>query len=98
MSILCFLRQYLLSCRKPGRNRTPCGQGAQFSPPFAQARGAHPRSEAWLLIKLLVYGSVLGARHAVPLQLRRLNAATFIEFATDLLRVCEKFKLGGGAD
>jgi hypothetical protein len=34
----------------------------------------------------------------VPLQLRRLNAATFIEFATDLLRVCEKFKLGGGAD
>ena len=37
------------------------------NPPFSQAKDAHPRSEAWLLVKLLVYVSAVGARHVVPL-------------------------------
>ena len=41
--------------------------------------------------KALVCGSAVGARHAVPLQLRhRRTVATFIEFVVDLPRICEK--------
>ncbi len=46
-------------------------------------------------MKLLVCGSAVGARHVVPLQLRPSHTvATFIEFAMDLPRVCEKSELG----
>jgi hypothetical protein len=52
---------------------------------------AHSKAKPWLLIKPLARGSAVGARHAVPLQLRQQRTiAVYIEFAMDLLRVCVK--------
>jgi hypothetical protein len=51
----------------------------------------NPKAKPWLLMKPLPRGSAVGARHAVPLQLRpQRTLAAFIEFATDLLRICKK--------
>ncbi len=59
--------------------------------PFSQGMDAHPISEAWLLMKLLVCWSAVGARHVVPLQLRHHHTvATFIEFAMDFPQICEQ--------
>jgi hypothetical protein len=50
----------------------------------------HPKSEAWLLMKLPRSAAAVGARHVAPLQLRQHAVATFIEFAMNLPRIYEK--------
>ena len=58
-------------------------------PDFRQARRA-ARSPKWFIT------SAVGARHAVPLQLRdQLNTSVFVEFAHDLERIREKSQLVG---
>jgi hypothetical protein len=52
---------------------------------------AHPKAKTWLLRKPLACGSTVGARHAVPLQLRqRANLSTLVEFAMGFLRICKQ--------
>ncbi len=47
----------------------------------------HPKAKAWLHMRPLACGSVVGARHAVLLRLRRhYTVTTFIEFAKNLLQ------------
>jgi hypothetical protein len=67
-----------------------------MGPPFLRAMNAHPKAKAWLLMMPLACGSAVGARSAEAdaLQLRqRFLVKTFLEYARNLLRICEKSRL-----
>jgi hypothetical protein len=49
----------------------------------------HPKSEAWLLMKL-PRSAAVRARNVAPLQLRQHAAAVFIKFVMNLPRIHEK--------
>jgi hypothetical protein len=50
----------------------------------------HPKSEAWLLMKLPRSAVAVGARHVAPLPLRQHAVAVFIKFVMNLPRIHEK--------
>jgi hypothetical protein len=69
MSILCFLSQYLISSRKPSKNRTSGEEGAQFSRrceiPRSEKKGEAPHVRPPLLNEP-VGGRLIGVLYCHP--------------------------------